>query len=88
MSAEVITGRQKAEFIEQQIISLENALAKMLSNDNVIASAGMPSSNMLARGLIINRLMYRARQDHGPDGVKFLNGMYRDFCGIDEGSAA
>lgn len=87
MSAEVITGPQKAEFIEQQIISLENALAKMVLNE-AAAITGMPSSSMLARGLIINRLMYRTLQEYGPNGVEFLGDMYRDFCGIGEGEAS
>lgn len=82
-----MTKEQTAEYVRQQIEALETTIARMVAQE-VPPGPGIPSPAMMARGVIVNQLMHRACQESGPAGMELIEGMYRDFCGLDEQGAA
>lgn len=83
MSAQLIQGEKKSPFIEGMISDLEQNIEKLLPN-NLLGTEDCPPPRVIARILIVNRIMALTLQEFGPDGVRCLEAAYRDFCDMPE----
>ncbi|NVN44393.1 hypothetical protein HW537_10840 [Asaia siamensis] len=78
MSASCSAVRGNSNLVAEMIDTLVADLEAMIVSKGL--PGGVPPASLLAQGLVVNRVMQSALQEHGPRGVLLLTEMYRDYC--------